>query len=457
MNLSFLSRKSQGQKCGIPFAIFVIVLVMHLFDQNSPKNGQVISSFPQEHPLLTAIALALGAAITLGISRFAYALFLPLMRSDLHWSYLTAGNMNTGNATGYFIGAMTSAWAFSKVGLRRPFIVMLLLSILVMFWTGFVESAIVIFIFRFLLGFFSGYIFIAGGVLAAQLSSQHSQQSGLILGIYYGGIGGGVLLSSLLVNPFHDWAQSIGSAHPWQMAWIGMAAISLMLFALLLKPVLAMSEVMEPSVLSKEQIHPRKSFWIGSGYFLYGIGHVGYMTFVIAMLKELGFNGGLINLFYGLIGLCMMLSSRLWAGLLDKFKGGEAMGLVNLILAIACFLPTILAFLGKNINQDLSQNYWPMLFVMSSAILFGSSFVVAVSSTTAFVKHNYPRNQWSIGIRFFTILFATGQIIGPFLIGFIADHLGGLRVGLLVSTIILLTASLLAYRQKSFASKKSMG
>jgi MFS family permease len=94
---------------------------------------------------------------------------------------------------------------------------------------------------------------------------------------------------------------------------------------------------------------------------------------------------------------------------------------------------------------------------MSSAILFGSSFVVAVSSTTAFVKHNYPRNQWSIGIRFFTILFATGQIIGPFLIGFIADHLGGLRMGLLVSTIILLTASLLAYRQKSFASKKSVG
>jgi predicted MFS family arabinose efflux permease len=457
MEPSFFPWISQGLKCGIPFTIFVIVLVMHLFDENAPKNGWAISSFPQEHPLLTAIALALGAAITLGISRFAYALFLPLMRSDLHWSYLTAGNMNTGNAIGYFIGAMSSAWAFSKVGLRRPFIVMLLISILVMFLTGFVESAIVIFIFRFLLGFCSGYIFIAGGVLAAQLSNQHSQQSGLILGIYYGGIGGGVLLSSLLVNPFHDWAQNLGYEHPWQIAWIGMAVISLMLFALLFKPVLSMSEELEPSVLTKEQIHPINSFWIGSGYFLYGIGHVGYMTFVIAMLREMGFTGSRINLFYGLIGLFMMLSSRLWSRLLDKYKGGEAMGLVNLILAIACFIPTILAFLESNIDQNLALNYSAFLFVMSSAILFGSSFVVAVSSTTAFVKHNYPRNQWSIGIRFFTILFATGQIIGPFLIGFIADHLGGLRMGLLVSTIILLTASLLAYRQKSFASKKSVG
>ena len=413
--------------------------------------------FPEKHPLLTALALALGAAIALGISRFAYALFLPLMRLDLNWSYLTAGNMNTGNAMGYFIGAMTSAWAFSKVGLRQSFLVMLILSIVTMFLTGFVESALVIFILRFLLGFFSGYIFIAGGVLATQLGSQHSHQSGLILGVYYGGVGGGVLLSSLLVNPFDRWAQSLGYAHPWQVAWIGMAVVSLMLFALLLKPVLSMSEIPETKVLSKERIDPKNNFWIGSGYFLYGIGHVGYMTFVIAMLKEMGFNGNLINLFYGLLGLSMMLSSRLWARMLDKSKGGEAMGLVNLILTIACFIPTILAFLDATSVHQTNLSFIILLFVLSSAILFGSSFVVAVASTTAFVKHNYPKNQWSIGIRFFTILFATGQIIGPFLIGFIADHLGGLSVGLLVSSMILLTASLMAYRQKSFVTKKSMG
>ncbi|SMC32738.1 YbfB/YjiJ family MFS transporter [Polynucleobacter kasalickyi] len=416
-----------------------------------------MKSFPEKHPLLIALALALGAAITLGISRFAYALFLPLMRIDLNWSYLTAGNMNTGNAMGYFIGAMSSAWAFSKVGLRRPFLVMLMISIVTMFLTGFVESAFVIFIFRLLLGFCSGYIFIAGGVLATQLSSQHSHQSGLILGIYYGGIGGGVLLSSILVNPFDHWAQSVGYDHPWQIAWIGMAGVSLVLFALLLKPVLLMSEMSETKVLSKERIDPKNNFWIGSGYFLYGIGHVGYMTFVIAMLREMGFNGNLINLFYGLLGLSMMLSSRLWAKMLERSKGGEAMGLVNLILTIACFIPTIMAFLDKTSVDRAEPNYLSLIFILSSATLFGSSFVVAVSSTTAFVKHNYPKNQWSIGIRFFTILFATGQIIGPFLIGFIADHLGGLPIGLLVSTMILLAASLLAYRQKSFVTKKSVG
>ena len=41
--------------------------------------------------LWQAAALALGAAVSLGLSRFAYALLLPPMRADLGWSYLTAG------------------------------------------------------------------------------------------------------------------------------------------------------------------------------------------------------------------------------------------------------------------------------------------------------------------------------------------------------------------------------
>ena len=44
--------------------------------------------------LWTAAALALGAAVSLGLARFAYAMLLPPMRADLGWSYTTAGAMN---------------------------------------------------------------------------------------------------------------------------------------------------------------------------------------------------------------------------------------------------------------------------------------------------------------------------------------------------------------------------
>ena len=434
---------------------------MDLFAENSLKNDAPSSAqlstkksaFSSKYPLLTALALALGAAIALGMSRFSYALFLPLMRSDLDWSYLTAGNMNTGNAMGYFVGAMTSAWVFAKLGLRKTFLGMTFLTILAMFYTGYVEDVIIIFSLRFLLGLFCGYIFISGGVLATQLSSQHVHQSGLILGIYYGGVGGGILLSSLLVNPFEHWAFSQGLLHPWQYAWIGLALLGLTMWLMMILPITSIVEMQEVTIPNNEHIQAKESSWIVSGYFLYGIGHVGYMTFVVALLRELGLQGQQINLFYGLLGIFVMASSRLWAAILDRAKGGEANGRVNLILSIACFIPTILAFMS---NMGIPSQ---VIFysVILSSILFGSSFIVSVASTTAYVKHNYPKNQWSIGIRFFTIIFATGQIIGPFLIGFIADHLGGLRMGLFVSSVLLISASFLSYRQKSLVDKKSVG
>ena len=42
-----------------------------------------------------ALGLSTGAAVSLGFSRFAYALLLPPMRASLHWNYVQAGGMNT--------------------------------------------------------------------------------------------------------------------------------------------------------------------------------------------------------------------------------------------------------------------------------------------------------------------------------------------------------------------------
>ena len=48
----------------------------------------------------------------------------------------------------------------------------------------------------------------------------------------------------------------------------------------------------------------------------------------------------------------------------------------------------------------------------------------------------------------FTIVFAAGQIVGPTLVGWVADGAGGLRGGLAVSAGVLLLGALLAWGQK---------
>ena len=71
---------------------------------------------------VTALALALGAAISLGLARFSYALLLPPMRAELGWSYFTAGAMNTVNAMGYLVGALLLPRALAKLDARTIFL-----------------------------------------------------------------------------------------------------------------------------------------------------------------------------------------------------------------------------------------------------------------------------------------------------------------------------------------------
>lgn len=79
----------------------------------NPRTEPVsLTDVPDTTPYVRlALALSLGAAVSLGITRFAYGLLLPPMREDLGWSYTLAGAMNTFNALGYLIGALRSALA----------------------------------------------------------------------------------------------------------------------------------------------------------------------------------------------------------------------------------------------------------------------------------------------------------------------------------------------------------
>jgi predicted MFS family arabinose efflux permease len=178
------------------------------------------------------------------------------------------------------------------------------------------------------------------------------------------------------------------------------------------------------------------SFGLG-GYFMFGAGYIGYMTFVVALLKEQGMSPGLITTFYTLLGLAVVASSRVWARMLDHFKGGESLAILNGLLGVVCILPALTASP-------------PVVFL--SGIVFGGVFLSVVASTTALVRHNLPQESWSAGISAFTMAFAFGQIAGPTAVGWIADGPGGLERGLIMSAIALFVGAALASRQKPLAA-----
>lgn len=385
----------------------------------------------------------MAAAVSLGMTRFAYAMLLPPMRDDLSWTYTLAGSMNTLNAVGYLFGALVTPRMLNRWGAVTVLIGGALMASLLMALTGFFSETPVLLLQRLLAGAVSAAVFVSGGLLAARLGAHLPSQSGLLLGLYYGGTGWGIVLSAGLVPVALAVANEQAFEHPWAWAWWGLAlacfTMTLVMFAMRL-PIKRWAAELKPidtngslhSDQASQMYWPQWVFGL-AGYGLFGVGYIGYMTFVVALLRDQGASTAEISWFYALLGLAVLASSRIWAGLLNRYRGGQPLSILNALLSVATLIPVM-------------TSAWPMMLV--SGILFGSVFLSVVASTTAMVKHNLVPSQWAAGISVFTVVFAIGQIIGPTMVGWIADGPGGLQRGLLFSAAALLLGAVLARLQK---------
>ena len=397
--------------------------------------------------LWLALALSMGAAVSLGITRFAYALLLPPMRADLGWSYTLAGAMNTVNALGYLLGALATPLLLRRGPPGALMLVGAVLATLFMGLCGFFLEAAPLLLQRLLAGVASAFMFITGGLMAARLGALDAPRSGLLLGLYYGGTGWGISLSALLVPAV---LQAAPQPHAWTWAWWALALACGAATALLVWPVrvLRRMDVVAAAAAPSASAPASAAVVAGvaarvfkvrdfapalAGYAMFGVGYIGYMTFVVALLRAQGVGGGAVTLFYALLGLAVVLSLRIWAGLLDRQRGGGALARLNALLGLATVLPAL-------------TSAWPV--ALASGLLFGGVFLSVVASTTALVRHNLPASQWAAGISAFTIVFAAGQIVGPTVVGWIADGPGGLARGLVFSAAALWLGALLAARQK---------
>ncbi|MCI4441436.1 YbfB/YjiJ family MFS transporter, partial [Tibeticola sp.] len=179
---------------------------------------------PPTHVVLArALALSLGAAVSLGVTRFAYALLLPPMRADLGWSYALAGSMNTANALGYLLGALLTPRLLARWGAAALLLWGSVAASVFMGLSGFFTDATLLLVQRLLAGVASAFVFIAGGVLAARLGSLQPRRAGLLLGLYYGGTGLGIVASALLVPLVLGAVRA--QPHAWAWAWWALALV----------------------------------------------------------------------------------------------------------------------------------------------------------------------------------------------------------------------------------------
>jgi predicted MFS family arabinose efflux permease len=382
--------------------------------------------------LIGALSISFGAAIALGLARFSYALLLPSMKADLGWTFAQAGALNTSNAIGYMGGALAFPFLSRRIAIARLFLGGCVLTALAMAAAGLTFDFDLLLAQRLACGLFSAMIFVAGGVLATRLATDNTHHSGLVLGVYYGGSGWGIAMAALVVPA------SLGNGdHGWQAAWIALAIACAFCSALAWPMAARMSsgvaQARADSAIDKgAPLQIARFLPLLGAYGLFGVGYIGYMTFVIALLRAAGMSPAVVTAFYVTLGLATVASGKLWSGVLHRARGGGAFALFCALLGAATLAPALT-------NSPI--------VAFASGLVFGGTFLSVVTSTTAFVRHNLSPARWPAGISIFTIVFALGQTAGPVVMGTISDGTS-LSRGFLYSSIILLIAASIAAAQK---------
>lgn len=350
--------------------------------------------------------LGFGPAAALGVGRFAYALVLPEMQRALELGFARAGLLGSANTAGYLLGSLLSHRLLTALGYRRGFFAALLLQGLSLALLALGGSFATLLALRFLQGALGALVFVGGATLLLASGGRS-----VATGVYYGGVGLGILASPL----------ATALAASWQAAWLLLGLLSL---ALALVPLALSRALREPA--------PRKPGGEGSlrsiapllvAYGLYGAGYIGYMTFVTTGLSVP------LGSFWLILGLGATLTGLAWGPLVARAGGGW-----GLVLALACLL-------GSSLYGLVTLLPWV------SAFVFGVSFLGVITAITDVFRRLLPPGEWGRAMGISTAAFAAGQALGPSLSGVAGDLAGGALGALNLSSALLALALGIALMQ----------
>jgi len=387
-------------------------------------------------PISIVIGLSFGPAVAQGMARFAYALLLPAMQADLTLSYARAGALNTSNAIGYFLGAVASAHLMRTIGVVRIFGLSMVLTAIFLILSGCTGDYNLLFALRLLAGTSSAITFIAGGAIATALTGRDPARTGLILGIYYGGAGLGILASGALIPV---WL----STHPpsaWRDAWIALGILSLLAsVATILVAARAEYKTAPSSVRAKPRLQLLKPALVA--HFLFAFGYIGYMTFIIAYLR--GFERSVYEVvsFWMILGGAVIVGAFVWGRFISVSRNGAALSTILLFVAVGSFVPLI--------STDFA-------YLGASAILFGLGFLSEIAAITALIRVFLAPPEWPEAIAVSVTVFSVGQSIGPVATGWLSDRYGSLAVALGISAGVVFVGAIIARMQRPHAQHATL-
>ncbi len=339
--------------------------------------------------------------LTVGLARFAYTPLLPLMREQAGLTYLGGGWLATFNYLGYLGGALLAA-LISDLGLKfRLYRLGLVLALLSTAAMGLTTDVRLWALLRFIAGFSSiaGLLLASGLVLNWLMRQGHRPQ----LGLHFSGLGLGIVVSGLAV------VAMLSVPLDWAAQWLGLGLFGLVFFipAWFWLPAPARVAAQPPQ---GHRPTPSKGWlWLLiAGYFCGGVGYVVSATFIVSIVEKLPLFAGHGAWVWVLVGLAAAPAAFIWDWVAHRVGELSALLLAYALQLLSCLLPLLSTAALAN---------------LSSAALYGVTFVGIVSLTLTLIGRCYPENPAKAMARL-TLSFGVAQILAPALAGFLAEASG---------------------------------
>ncbi|MCX4855305.1 YbfB/YjiJ family MFS transporter [Streptomyces canus] len=346
----------------------------------------------------------------MGVGRFVYTPILPLMHTQAGLSTGAGANLATANYVGYLVGALAGILAPALIRSRAVLRASLILLTGTLAAMPLTHSTTVWSLLRLPAGVASALVFV---VAAGSLLHHLRDHPPHLAGWAFGGVGGGIALSGLLVLVLR-------SAADWRTAWWAAAVLAALLAAASwnLRP-------QEATVAAPggSGARPRTHRWFGAlfvSYTLEGVGYIVAGTFLVAAIGQQS-PGWVGSGAWVLVGLAAVPSSALWARLGRRWSRPGLLLTALVIQAAGIALPALVGGTAA---------------ALGSAVLFGATFIGVSSLALATGAHlRFPRS-----VALLTAGYSVGQILGPLVVAPLLHH-GYHRALLLAALVVLLAAA----------------
>lgn len=372
-----------------------------------------------KHPLYLVLGGVFALFIAMSIGRFAYTPILPFMQAEKGFSTVFAGTLASANYAGYLVGAL--AGSIFPIGRFRTKLLYasLATSITLTFAMGLVDSHALWILFRFISGVTSAFVF----VLTSSIILDRLAAIGRIglSGVMYAGVGLGIFVSGLVVQPLITRYTSDG-------AWIGLGCIALLLALYVItvvKEPKTDSSQAAPSATAKKRFEPWL-VWLLIAYGLEGLGYIITGTFIVAIAETSDVFMGSGTQVWAIVGLAAVPSTMIWAFVGSRFGWMKSFTTLLVIQAIGVALPAF--------SESPTSFY-------ASAVLFGATFMGVTVLVASYAREKFPHASARI-LSVLTVTYALGQMIGPIIASWLASQTGSFGFALIGASVVIALGAL---------------